>query len=57
MVDGYDNLEVLETSFSLTGSSGSKILVYILVPIGAIGVITTGIVVVIKIRKTRKMEN
>jgi len=56
MADGYDNLEILETSFSLTDSPGSKILVYILVPIGAVGVITTGIVVVIKIRKTRKME-
>jgi len=56
IADGYDNLEILETSFSLTDSFESKILVYILVPIGAVGVITMGIVVVIKIRKTRKME-
>ena len=56
VADGIDNLEILETSFSLTDSSGSKILVYILVPIGAVGVITTGIVVVIKIRRKGKME-
>ncbi len=56
VADGHDNLEILETSFSLTDSSGLKILIYILVPIGAIGIITIGIVFVIKIRKTRKME-
>ncbi len=56
IADGYDNLEILETTFSLNGPSKAKILVYILVPIGAVAIITIGIVSVIKIRKTRKME-
>jgi len=53
VADYMDNLEILETTFALNGPAKSKILVYILVPIGSAVIISVGIVIVIKIRKKR----
>ena len=57
VADGLDNLEILEASFNLVDEAEkSKILIYILVPIGSVVVIGGITVVIVKIRKVRRME-